>query len=75
MSPRTAALLLAAGLAMAAPVDKTVASATAENDDIALTVTLHLDPADIKQMVDSGAAVALIGGIAAFFVGKKLRGA
>jgi hypothetical protein len=53
MSPRSAALLLAAGLALAAPADKTVGSATAENDDVSLTVTLHLDPADIKQMVDS----------------------
>jgi len=53
MSPRTAALLLAGCLAMAAPADKTVASASGENDDVSLTVTLHLDSADIKQMVDS----------------------
>ena len=53
MSPRSAALLLAACLAMATPADKTVVSATGENDDVSLTVTLHLDPADIKQMVDS----------------------
>jgi hypothetical protein len=53
MFPRTAALLLAGCLVVAAPADKTVASATGENDDLVLTVTLHLDPADIKQMVDT----------------------
>lgn len=30
---------------------KKVATAHGENEDLALTVTLHLDPADIKQMV------------------------
>lgn len=55
MSPRAAALLLAGCLAMAAATaDKTVASATGENDDVVLTVTLQLDPAAIKQMVGSG---------------------
>jgi hypothetical protein len=53
MSPRAAALLLAGCLLLPAAADKTVASATGENDDVVLTVTLHLDPADIKQMVDS----------------------
>ncbi len=32
---------------------KKVATAQGENEDLALTVTLHLDPADIKQMVGS----------------------
>jgi hypothetical protein len=53
MSPRAAALLLAGCLLLPAAADKTVASATGENDDVIVTVTLHLDPADIKQMVDS----------------------
>ncbi|HMD69828.1 MAG TPA: hypothetical protein VKF41_00710 [Bryobacteraceae bacterium] len=53
MSPRTTALLLAGCLLLPAAADKTVASASGENDDISLTVTLHLDPAEIKQMVDS----------------------
>ena len=53
MSPRSPALLLAGCLLLPAAADKTVASATGENDDVSLSVTLHLDPADIKQMVDS----------------------
>jgi hypothetical protein len=53
MFPRAAALLLAGCLLLPAAADKTVASATAENDDVVVTVTLHLDSADIKRMVDS----------------------
>jgi hypothetical protein len=55
MSPRIATALLVGCLAplLAAPADKTVASATGENDDLVVTVTLHLDPADIQQMVGS----------------------
>jgi hypothetical protein len=49
MSPRAAALLLAGCLATA-PAGKTVASATGEDDHVSVTVTPHLDPADIKQM-------------------------
>ncbi|MBZ5727304.1 MAG: hypothetical protein LAP87_20185 [Acidobacteriia bacterium] len=32
---------------------KTVATARGENEDLVLTVTLHIDPADVKQMVGS----------------------
>jgi hypothetical protein len=54
MSRRIAAAVpLVCCLLLARPAEKTVASATGENDDLAVTVTLHLDPADIKQMVDS----------------------
>jgi hypothetical protein len=55
MLSRAAAVLLAGCLVLilAAPVDKTVASATGENDDVVVTMTLHLDPADVKGMVDS----------------------
>jgi len=53
MFPRAAALLLSGCFVLAAAADKTVATATGENDDVIVTVTLHLDPAGIKQMVDS----------------------
>jgi len=53
MSSRAAAVLVAGCLVLAAAADRTVASATGENDDVSVTVTLHLDPAGIKQMVES----------------------
>ena len=56
MSPRAAVVLLFGCLVwiLASAADKnTVATATGENDDLVLTVTLHLDPADIKGRVDS----------------------
>jgi hypothetical protein len=55
MSARAAAVLLICCLTLlvAKTADKTVASASGENDDLVVTMTLHLDPADIKQMVDS----------------------
>ena len=47
-----AALLLSALLLPAAP-KKTTGSAKGENEDLILTVTVYLDPADIKQLVGS----------------------
>jgi hypothetical protein len=46
------ALLLPAWLLMAA-AKKTVATAKGENEDLILTVTLHIDPADVKEMIGS----------------------
>src|SRR5271157_923278 len=46
-----ACLLLPALLLTAAK--KTVSTASGDNDDLVLTVTLHIDPADIKEMVGS----------------------
>jgi hypothetical protein len=55
MKPRIAAVGLVCCVValLAKTADKSVASATGENDDLILTVTVHLDPADIKQMVNS----------------------
>jgi hypothetical protein len=51
---RCFALALAASLALHAAAKKnTVATAKAENEDLMLTVTLHIDPADIKDMIGS----------------------
>jgi hypothetical protein len=45
-------LALAASVALHAAAKKnSVASAKAENEDLVLTVTLHIDPADIKDMI------------------------
>src|SRR4249919_2941129 len=47
-------LALAASVALQAAAKKnTVATAKAENEDITLTVTLHIDPADIKELIGS----------------------
>jgi len=47
-------LALAASVALQATAKKnTVATAKAENEDITLTVTLHIDPADIKELIGS----------------------
>jgi len=53
MLPRAAVIAVAGCLLLPGAADKTVCSATGENDDAVVTVTLHLDPAGIKQMVDS----------------------
>ena len=47
-----AAVLLCSLLLPAAP-KKTTATAKGENEDLILTVTIYLDPADIKQLVGS----------------------
>jgi hypothetical protein len=58
MSPRVAVAAVALPvcclvLVLAAAAEKTVATATGENDDVVVTMTLHLDPADIKNLVTS----------------------
>jgi len=50
MTSRLLILLLMFALPLAA-AKKTVSSAAGDNDDVNLTVTLHIDPADIKEMV------------------------
>jgi len=52
MAVRFLALLVLPAL-LSAGVKKTVSTASGDNDDLALTVTVHLDPADIKEMVGS----------------------
>jgi hypothetical protein len=52
MAARLLALLLLPALLLTA-AKKTVATAGGDNDDLILTVTLHIDPADIKEMVGS----------------------
>jgi hypothetical protein len=52
MASRLLVLLVAAALPLAA-AKKTVSTATADNDDLVLTATLHIDPADIKEMLGS----------------------
>jgi len=44
---------LAAALALSGSVKKNVATARGENEDLILTVTLHIDPADIKELIGS----------------------
>src|SRR3954453_13078090 len=45
-------LALALSVALhAAPKKGSVASAKAENEDLMLTVTLHIDPADIQELI------------------------
>jgi hypothetical protein len=49
---RCFALALALSVALYAAAKKgTVATAKAENEDLTLTVTLHIDPADIKELI------------------------
>src|ERR1043166_1603596 len=45
--------LAASVVLQAAPKKNTVATAKAENEDVMLTVTLHIDPADIKELIGS----------------------
>ena len=47
---RLTAIALAAVLALGA-AKKNVATSKAENEDLILTVTLHPDPADIKELI------------------------
>src|SRR4051812_14533872 len=44
-------LTLAASVALYAAAKKNVATSKAENQDLVLTVTLHIDPADIKELI------------------------
>ncbi|HUA57206.1 MAG TPA: hypothetical protein VML19_00525 [Verrucomicrobiae bacterium] len=58
MSPRAAAFLstplfLLVILLTAASNPKTIATATGENDDLIITMTLHIDPAEFKDAVGS----------------------
>jgi len=50
MTRRFALLLLPALVSMAGP-KKTVATARGENEDLVVTVTLHIDPAEIKEFL------------------------
>jgi hypothetical protein len=53
MQFRFFAVTLAAALALSGSVKKNVATARGENEDLILTVTLHIDPADIKELIGS----------------------
>lgn len=57
MAVRTFALILTASLLLSglltAAAKKTVATAKGENEDLILTVTLYIDPADVKEMIGS----------------------
>jgi hypothetical protein len=52
MLPRLLACLLLPALLLTA-AKKTVSTATGDNDDLVLTVTLHIDPAEIKEILGS----------------------
>jgi hypothetical protein len=51
MLTRVTAFALAAALALSAASKKPPATSRAENEDLILTATLHLDPADIKELI------------------------
>jgi len=53
MAPRLLWLFLIPGLFLAGAAKKTVATAKGENEDLILTVTLYLDPADVKETIGS----------------------
>lgn len=53
MAARLFALLLVPALLLMGAAKKSVATAKGENEDLILTVTLHIDPADIKEMIGS----------------------
>ena len=53
MSARVVALFLLPAFALMGAAKKTSATAKGENEDLILTVTLYIDPADVKQMVGS----------------------
>lgn len=53
MAARLFALLLVPALLLVGAAKKSVATAKGENEDLILTVTLHIDPADIKEMLGS----------------------
>jgi hypothetical protein len=50
---RVLTVLLLAAFALAAAPKKTTAAAKGENEDLILTVTLHIDPQEIQQLVGS----------------------
>ncbi len=51
MRYRCFALALAASLALYGAGKKNVATSKAENEDLILTATIHVDPADIKELI------------------------
>ena len=53
MATRLFSLLLLPALVLTAASKKTVATARGENEDLILTVTLHIDPADVKEFIGS----------------------
>ncbi len=53
MATRLFAFLFLAALSLPASSKKTSATARGENEDVILTVTLHVDPADAKELIGS----------------------
>jgi hypothetical protein len=53
MAARFLSLFLLTVVLLVGAAKKTVASAKGENEDLILTVTLYIDPADVKEMVGS----------------------
>jgi hypothetical protein len=53
MPVRLWALVLLPALLLPGAAKKTVATAKGENEDLILTVTLHIDPEDLKEMIGS----------------------
>jgi hypothetical protein len=53
MATRLLALFLLPAVFLTAASKKTVASARGENEDLILTVTLYIDPADVKEVIGS----------------------
>lgn len=53
MANRLLALLLLPTLFLTAASKKTISTARGENEDFILTVTLHIDPADVKEVIGS----------------------
>jgi hypothetical protein len=51
MAVRILALLLVPALLLPAASKNSIASGRGENEDLVLTATLHIDPADIKEMI------------------------
>jgi hypothetical protein len=51
MAARILALILLPALLLPAANKKSIASSRGENEDLVITATLHLDPADIKEMI------------------------
>jgi hypothetical protein len=53
MPIRLLAVFLVPALFLSAAAKKTTATARGENEDFILTVTLHIDPADVKEVIGS----------------------
>jgi hypothetical protein len=53
MATRFFALVLLPALLLSAPAKKAVSTAKGENEDLILTVTLYIDPADLKEVIGS----------------------